>query len=116
MSMRDRSNCRRCSCASAASSTASCRGGASSASAISPVGRTSTAPTSSSLETAVVSLDCERSVSSWTSVGARVRHDQWGEGAVQRYESDSMTVLFDDVGYKTLARSVVSERGLLEPA
>ncbi len=49
-------------------------------------------------------------------VGARVRHDQWGEGAVQRYESDSMTVLFDDVGYKTLARSVVAERGLLAPA
>ena len=49
-------------------------------------------------------------------VGARVRHGQWGEGAVQRYETDSMTVLFDDVGYKTLALSVVSERGLLEPA
>ena len=49
-------------------------------------------------------------------VGARVRHEQWGEGAVQRYESESMTVLFDDVGYKTLARSVVDERGLLTPA
>ena len=49
-------------------------------------------------------------------VGARVRHGQWGEGAVQRYESDSMTVLFDDVGYKTLALSVVAERGLLDPA
>jgi ATP-dependent DNA helicase RecQ len=48
-------------------------------------------------------------------VGSRVRHDQWGEGAVQRYENDSMTVLFDDVGYKTLALSVVAERGLLEP-
>ena len=49
-------------------------------------------------------------------VGARVRHGQWGEGAVQRYEPDSMTVLFDDVGYKTLALSVVTERGLLDPA
>ena len=49
-------------------------------------------------------------------VGARVRHEQWGEGAVQRYENDSMTVLFDDVGYKTLALSVVAERGLLDPA
>ena len=49
-------------------------------------------------------------------VGSRVRHGQWGEGAVQRYELDSMTVLFDDVGYKTLALSVVAERGLLEPA
>ena len=49
-------------------------------------------------------------------VGARVRHEQWGEGAVQRYEDDSMTVLFDDVGYKTLACAVVAERGLLAPA
>ena len=49
-------------------------------------------------------------------IGARVRHDQWGEGAVQRYENDAMTVLFDDVGYKTLALSVVAERGLLDPA
>ena len=49
-------------------------------------------------------------------VGSRVRHDQWGEGTVQRYENGSMTVLFDDVGYKTLALAVVAERGLLDPA
>ncbi len=47
-------------------------------------------------------------------VGARVRHDSWGEGVVQRYDEEAMVVLFDDVGYKTLALGVVVERGLLE--
>jgi ATP-dependent DNA helicase RecQ len=46
-------------------------------------------------------------------VGARVAHGQWGEGVVQRYDGDSVVVLFDDAGYKTLALEVVSERGLL---
>ena len=49
-------------------------------------------------------------------VGARVAHAKWGEGAVQRYEADKMVVLFDDVGYKTLAVGLVVERGLLAPA
>jgi ATP-dependent DNA helicase RecQ len=35
---------------------------------------------------------------------------------VQRYEGDKMTVLFDEVGYKTLGVGLVLERGLLEPA
>ena len=50
-------------------------------------------------------------------VGARVAHPEWGEGVVQRYDEDrAVVVLFDDVGYKTLALEVVLERGLLEPA
>src|SRR4051794_20311355 len=50
-------------------------------------------------------------------LGARVAHPEWGEGVVQRYEHDrAMVVLFDEVGYKTLALDVVRERGLLEPA
>ncbi|MDP9384877.1 MAG: ATP-dependent DNA helicase [Actinomycetota bacterium] len=49
-------------------------------------------------------------------VGARVRHGSWGEGVVQRYDEEAMVVLFDDVGYKTLALEVVVERGLLEAA
>jgi len=49
-------------------------------------------------------------------IGTRVRHGQWGEGAVQRYDDGAVTVLFDEVGYKTLAVGVVEERGLLEPA
>jgi ATP-dependent DNA helicase RecQ len=47
-------------------------------------------------------------------LGARVAHRDWGEGVVQHYDGDAMTVLFDEVGYKTLALEVVLERGLLE--
>jgi ATP-dependent DNA helicase RecQ len=49
-------------------------------------------------------------------VGARVAHDQWGEGVVQRYDDGAVVVLFDDVGYKTLALEVVRERDLLRAA
>jgi ATP-dependent DNA helicase RecQ len=49
-------------------------------------------------------------------VGSRVRHREWGEGDVQRYDEDVVVVLFDEVGYKTLALDVVAERGLLEAA
>jgi ATP-dependent DNA helicase RecQ len=49
-------------------------------------------------------------------LGARVAHPEWGAGVVQRYEHDrAVVVLFDEVGYKTLALEVVRERGLLEP-
>jgi ATP-dependent DNA helicase RecQ len=49
-------------------------------------------------------------------VGSRVAHGSWGTGVVQRYDDDAVVVLFDEVGYKTLAVDVVRERGLLEPA
>ena len=49
-------------------------------------------------------------------VGARVAHGEWGEGVVQRYDDDAVVVLFDDVGYKTLALDVVVERALLRAA
>ena len=49
-------------------------------------------------------------------VGARVAHGTWGAGVVQRYEEDSVVVLFDDAGYKTLAVDVVVARGLLQPS
>jgi ATP-dependent DNA helicase RecQ len=49
-------------------------------------------------------------------VGARVRHAEWGEGTVQRYETDKMTVLFDEVGYRTLAVDLVVQRALIERA
>ena len=48
-------------------------------------------------------------------LNTRVSHGAWGEGLVQRYEGDKMVVLFDEVGYKTLAVSLVEEGGLLEP-
>ena len=49
-------------------------------------------------------------------VGSRVAHGRWGEGVVQRYDDDAVVVLFDEVGYKTLALDVVRERALLEEA
>jgi ATP-dependent DNA helicase RecQ len=49
-------------------------------------------------------------------VGSRVAHASWGTGVVQRYDEDAVVVLFDEVGYKTLALDVIRERGLLEPS
>ncbi|MEV0154443.1 RecQ family ATP-dependent DNA helicase [Micromonospora sp. NPDC050686] len=46
-------------------------------------------------------------------VHSQVRHPEWGAGLVLNYEEDRMTVLFDEVGYKTLSVRVVSELGLL---
>jgi ATP-dependent DNA helicase RecQ len=48
-------------------------------------------------------------------LGTRVEHASWGEGLVQRYEADKVVVLFDEVGYKTLAVALVRERSLLRP-
>jgi ATP-dependent DNA helicase RecQ len=49
------------------------------------------------------------------SVGDAVRHASWGDGLVERVTPDSVTVLFDAVGFKTLDLALVVERGLLEP-
>jgi ATP-dependent DNA helicase RecQ len=49
-------------------------------------------------------------------VGSRVRHPEWGEGQVLRYQDDTVTVLFEQAGYRTLGVGLVLERGLLEPA
>ncbi|GLW34775.1 RecQ family ATP-dependent DNA helicase [Actinoplanes regularis] len=48
-------------------------------------------------------------------VHSRVRHGEWGIGMVMGYEKERMTVLFDDVGYKTLSVPVVVENSLLVP-
>ncbi|WP_327045702.1 RecQ family ATP-dependent DNA helicase [Microbispora sp. NBC_01189] len=40
---------------------------------------------------------------------ANVRHAEWGHGIVMSREQDRITVLFDSVGYKTLALGVVDE-------
>jgi ATP-dependent DNA helicase RecQ len=48
-------------------------------------------------------------------INTRVLHKTWGEGMVLRYEGDKMVVLFDGVGYKTLAVGIVKEKELLEP-
>jgi ATP-dependent DNA helicase RecQ len=47
-------------------------------------------------------------------IGAAVTHKSWGPGEVQRYDRDRVVVLFEAVGYRTLALSLVEEEGLLE--
>jgi ATP-dependent DNA helicase RecQ len=49
-------------------------------------------------------------------IGARVVSERWGEGTVQRYDGDQVTVLFDDHGYRELYVPVVRQRGLLRSA
>ena len=49
-------------------------------------------------------------------IGARVTSERWGQGTVQRYDGDHVTVLFDEHGYRELSVPVVLERGLLRPA
>jgi ATP-dependent DNA helicase RecQ len=49
-------------------------------------------------------------------VGARVVSERWGEGTVQRYDTDQVTVLFDEHGYRELYLPVTLERGLLRSA
>lgn len=46
-------------------------------------------------------------------LNSRVAHEAWGEGMVTRYEGDKITVLFDAVGYKTLALGIVLQSKLL---
>jgi ATP-dependent DNA helicase RecQ len=49
-------------------------------------------------------------------INAHVVHKMWGEGMVLRYEGNKMVVLFDTVGYKSLAVNIVTEHHLLELA
>jgi ATP-dependent DNA helicase RecQ len=44
---------------------------------------------------------------------SRVVHAAFGEGLVLRHEGDSVVVLFDEAGYKTLSLELVEERDLL---
>jgi ATP-dependent DNA helicase RecQ len=48
-------------------------------------------------------------------VGARLVHQRFGEGVLQRYDGDALVVLFDEVGYKSLALGPVIDRDLLRP-
>ena len=42
-----------------------------------------------------------------------VAHTEWGNGIVMRVEDDRLVVLFDEVGYKTLALAAVTRNDLL---
>jgi ATP-dependent DNA helicase RecQ len=46
-------------------------------------------------------------------VQGRVRHQEFGEGTVTDVEDDRLTVLFDELGYRTLSVDVVAENDLL---
>jgi ATP-dependent DNA helicase RecQ len=46
----------------------------------------------------------------------RVVHSTWGEGLLVRADADTITVLFDDVGYKTLSLKLVIDSDLLRAA
>ena len=46
-------------------------------------------------------------------IDSHVEHAAWGPGRVMRYAGETMVVLFDTVGYRTLAVEVVLENGLL---
>jgi ATP-dependent DNA helicase RecQ len=46
-------------------------------------------------------------------IGASVTHKSWGRGEVQRYDRDRVVVLFESVGYRTLALTLIEEEGLL---
>ncbi|HSU02032.1 MAG TPA: RecQ family ATP-dependent DNA helicase [Nocardioides sp.] len=45
-----------------------------------------------------------------------VQHEEFGLGTVTDVEDDRVTVLFEDVGYRTLSVELVEERGLLAKA
>ena len=45
-----------------------------------------------------------------------VRHTEFGVGTVTDLEDDRVTVLFEEVGYRTLGLDAVEERDLLQKA
>ena len=49
-------------------------------------------------------------------VGAAVRHSRFGRGTVARIDDGTVTVLFEEAGYRTLDAHLVAEEGLLAPA
>jgi ATP-dependent DNA helicase RecQ len=49
-------------------------------------------------------------------LGARVAHATFGAGEVVAYEDGTITVLFDDAGYRNLSVELVRENRLLSPA
>jgi ATP-dependent DNA helicase RecQ len=48
-------------------------------------------------------------------IGSRVATEHWGEGTIQRYDRDQVTILFDDHGYRDLLVSTLVEKNLIRP-
>jgi ATP-dependent DNA helicase RecQ len=49
-------------------------------------------------------------------VGQEVVHDSFGHGSVVDADGDTLTVLFEEVGYRTLKAEIVARKGLLDTA
>ncbi len=49
-------------------------------------------------------------------INSQVVHKIWGSGLVMRYAGDTMVILFDSVGYRTLVVDLVMAEGLLAAA
>lgn len=49
-------------------------------------------------------------------VQSMVEHSEWGPGIVMHHEDDRITVLFEEVGYKSLAVEIVEKENLLRRA
>ena len=45
-----------------------------------------------------------------------MRHDEWSEGIVQRYEGDKVVVLFETVGSKSLVAEYARKNRLMQSA
>ena len=56
---------------------------------------------------------CEPETASPFAVEERVQHDTFGSGTVMSLDGDEITVLFVEVGYRTLSLTTVLERQLL---
>jgi ATP-dependent DNA helicase RecQ len=66
--------------------------------------------------TARASVEASREAGTSYDVGAEVVHRQFGPGAVVDVEGTTLTVLFDEVGYRTLDAGIVARKGLLDTA
>ena len=60
-----------------------------------------------------VSARVESVLTALFSINDQVVHSAWGAGLVQRVADNSITVLFETVGYKTFDLGLVQERGIL---
>jgi ATP-dependent DNA helicase RecQ len=76
-----------------------------------PCGNCDTCESGSAYEVAPVTDSDDR-----FAVNADVAHKEWGHGVVMSADAETLTVLFDEVGYKTLSREVVDDTGVLVPA
>jgi ATP-dependent DNA helicase RecQ len=66
--------------------------------------------------TAQATAAAQRDAETPYAVGAEVVHQQFGPGSVVDVEGSTVTVLFEEVGYRTLDAGIVERKGLLDIA